>query len=324
MIIVTGAAGLVGNTLTRQLLEQGKKVRALINKTPLEIQHANLEQVYCDILDVIALENAFENADQLYHCAGLVSFLPADEHKLYKLNVEGTANVVNAAVTAGIKKMVHVSSVSAMGRIRQDEEIHEEMQWTKKTSNSTYGHSKYLGEMEVWRGLAEGLDAVIVNPVIILGPGNWNEGSTKIFKSVFEEFPWYTEGVSGFVDVRDVSDAMIQLMESDISAERFIISGGNHAFRQVFNTIAMSFGKKLPHKKATPFISRFVVIVEKIKEIFSGKPPMITKETAATAMAKVYFNNKKLFKFLPAFQYHSLSDTIDYSCNYFQQKLNKQ
>ncbi len=324
MILVTGGAGLIGAELIQQLLADGNRVRAIYNRTQLNIQHENLEQVHCDILDVIALEHAFENIVKLYHCAGLVSFIPADESRLYKVNVEGTANIVNAAVNAGVKKMVHVSSVSAMGRIRQEEEIHEGMYWTAKTSNSIYGHSKYLGEMEVWRGVAEGLEAVVVNPVIVLGPGNWNDGSTKIFKSAYEEFPWYTEGVSGFVDVRDVASVMLQLMESNVSGERFIISSGNHAFRDVYNNIANGFNKKPPHKKVTPFISKLVVMFGKMKQVFNGKPPLITKETAATAMAKVYFNNKKLLEFLPGFTYRPLTDTVDYTCKIFQQKLNMQ
>ena len=324
MILVTGAAGLIGTELINQLLQSGKHVLAIYNNTHINIQHPHLQQVQCDILDVVALENTFKNAEQLYHCAGLVSFMPADEQKLYKINVEGTANVVNAALHAGIKKLVHVSSVSAMGRIRQQEEIHEGMMWTPETSNSEYGHSKYLGEMEVWRGIAEGLDAVIVNPVIVLGPGNWNEGSTRIFKSVYNEFPWYTEGVSGFVDVRDVVSAMIQLMNSHISAERFIVSAGNYPYRDLFNGIADCFHKRPPYKKVTPLLSKLVVIRESIKQFFSNKPPLITKETAATAMAKVYFSNKKLLSFIPGFTYRPLHETLSYTCSYLQQKLNKQ
>jgi nucleoside-diphosphate-sugar epimerase len=324
MILVTGGAGLIGTELIQQLLSGGNSVRAIFNKTPLNIHHENLEQVPCDILDVIALEQVFENVEKLYHCAGLVSFIPADEGRLYKINVDGTANIVNAAVNAGVKKMVHVSSVSAMGRIRPGEEIHEGMYWTAKTSNSIYGHSKYLGEMEVWRGIAEGLEAVIVNPVTVLGPGNWNDGSSKIFKSAYEEMPWYTEGINGFVDVRDVASVMLQLMESNVSGERFIISSGNHAFRDVYNHIASGFNKKPPHKKVTPFISKLIVIMGKINHVFNDKSPLITKETAATAMAKVYFNNKKLFSFLPGFTYRPITDTVKYTCNIFQQKLNKQ
>ena len=163
MILVTGGAGLLGNKLIEMLLAKGENVRAIYNNTTIAISPSpNFETIKCDILDVYALEDAMQNVSGVYHCAGLVSFNPKDEKKLYSINVEGTANVVNAALNAGIRKLVHVSSVAALGRIRPGELIDETMVWTEETSNSKYGHSKYLGEMEVWRGVAEGLNAVVV------------------------------------------------------------------------------------------------------------------------------------------------------------------
>ena len=323
MILVTGGAGLLGAALITQLLDQGKMVKAIYNKTLLpDFGNQNLIQLQADILDVVALENCMQGVTEIYHCAGLVSFLPGDEEILFKINVEGTANIVNAALGAGVKKMVHVSSVAALGRIREDEVINEHMQWSPATSNSKYGHSKYLGEMEIWRGIAEGLNAVVVNPVIILGPANWEEGSTKIFKSVYEEFPWYTDGTTGFVDTRDVAAAMIALMESDISGERFIVSAENATYQSVFNMIAKAFNKKPPHKKVTPLLAKIVWRLQAIKGKLTGNTPLITKETAATALAKVNFDNSKLLKFLPGFKYHTLEETIAYTCNALQQKIN--
>ncbi|RYZ42455.1 MAG: NAD-dependent epimerase/dehydratase family protein, partial [Sphingobacteriales bacterium] len=308
MILVTGGAGLLGATLIDALLQQGKTVRAIFNKTPLQQQpHPQLQQVHCDILDVVALQEVMQDVRELYHAAGLVSFEQKNAQLLYKINVEGTANVVNAALTAGVRKMVHVSSVAALGRIREGETIHEKMNWTPQTSNSKYGESKYLGEMEVWRGVAEGLEAVVVNPTIILGPGDWNDGSTAIFKSVYNEFPWYANGTTGFVDVRDVVKAMIALMESDVSGERFIISAHNSSYRQVFDMIADAFKKQRPHKEVTPLLAKLVTLYEAVKSNITGKKALITKETAATAQAKVQFNNSKLPQFLPGFTYMGLS-----------------
>ena len=243
---------------------------------------------------------------------------------MFKVNIEGTANVVNAALEAGVKKMVHVSSVAALGRIREDEAINETMNWTEETSNSAYGQSKYLAELEVWRGIGEGLNAVMVNPVVILGAGDWNSGSSKIFQSVYNEFPWFTEGSTGFVDVRDVAKAMIQLMQSDITAQRFIISAANNSFCNVFTLIAKAFGKKPPHKKVTPLIAAVVWRIEAVKSWFTKQDPLLTKETAATAMAKVNFDNSKLKKYLPNFIYRTIEDTVAATCTAFQQKLNKQ
>jgi dihydroflavonol-4-reductase len=322
MILVTGGSGLLGNQLITQLLAAGKQVRAIFNKTPLaNFNTTQLQQIQCNILDVVALEQAMHGITQIYHCAAIVTFNPARKQELFKINIEGTANVVNAGLDAGVKKLVHVSSVAALGRIREDEMITEQMNWTEETSNSAYGQSKFLAEMEVWRGIAEGLPAVMVNPTIILGAGNWNDGSTKIFKSVFEEFPWYAEGTTGFVDVKDVANTMMMLMDSDISSHRFIVSAENKSYKQVFEMMANAFGKKPPHKKVTPFIAKIVWRLEAIKSWFTKQDPLITKETAATALAKVTFDNSKLLKMLPNFAYKKLSDTIQEACSDLTKKF---
>ncbi len=323
MILVTGGSGLLGKELITQLLKGGNKVRAIYNKTPLaDFQSENLEQFQCDILDVIGLEEAMEGLEQVYHCAAIISYNPKRKQEMFKINIEGTANVVNAALDAGVKKMVHVSSVAALGRIREEGFVDETMNWSEKTSNSSYGQSKYLAEMQVWRGIGEGLDAVMVNPVIILGDGDWNGGSSQIFKSIYNEFPWYTTGTTGFVDVRDVVNAMVLLMSSSISAERFIISAENRTYKDVFDIIARAFGKKPPHKKVTPFLAKIVWRLEAIKSLFTGKDPLITKETAKTALAIVHFDNSKLTKFLPEFKYRPIEETVADTCHIFQQKLN--
>mgnify|MGYP000962685147 CR=1 FL=1 len=323
MILVTGGAGLLGKELIIQLLQQGKQVRAIYNNTRLADFHSDsLQQLQCNILDVVGLEEAMQNVEQVYHCAAVVSFNPGRKEEMFKINIEGTANVVNAALDAGVKKMVYVSSVAALGRIRENEPINETMNWTKETSNSAYGQSKYLAEMQVWRGIGEGLDAVMVNPVIILGAGDWNSGSSQIFKTAYDEFPWYTDGSTGFVDVRDVVKAMIELMNSSISAERFILSAENRTYAEVFNLMAKAFGKKPPHKKVTPLLAKIVWRLEAIKSSFTGKDPLLTKETAATAMTKATFDNSKLKKFLPEFNYRKIEDSIADTCAALQQNIN--
>ena len=323
MILVTGGAGLLGKELIRQLLLQGKPVRAIYNRSELvDFNNANLQQMQCDILDVVGLEEAMKGIEQVYHCAAVISFNPRRKEQMFKINIEGTANVVNAALDAGVRKLVYVSSVAALGRIRENEPISESMNWTEETSNSAYGQSKYLAEMQVWRGIGEGLNAVIINPVIILGAGNWNGGSSQIFKNVYNEFPWYTNGSTGFTDVRDVVKAMIELMNSDIVAERFIISAENRTYADVFNLIAKAFGKKPPHKKVTPLLAKIVWRLEAIKSFFTGKDPLLTKETAATAMTKASFDNSKLKKYLPEFTYRKLEDCITDTCKVLQQNIN--
>jgi nucleoside-diphosphate-sugar epimerase len=314
MILVTGGSGLVGSELISQLLALGNKIKAIYNSTRLTISHQDLIPVKCDILDTAALEEAMQGVTQLYHCAAMVSFSAKNKDQLLKINIEGTANVVNAALDAGVTKMVHVSSVSALGRIRENETVTEEMNWTEESSNSVYGKSKYLGEMEVWRGIGEGLQAVIVNPSLILGSGDWNKGSSEIFRSVYNEFPWYTEGVTGVIDVKDVARAMILLMNSEINKQRFILNAENLSYKEVFTNIAKCFGKKPPHKKVTPFIAAIVWRLEAIKSMFTGKDALVTKETARTALAKVYFDNNKILKALPGFQFTPINETIKNIC----------
>jgi nucleoside-diphosphate-sugar epimerase len=184
------------------------------------------------------------------------------------------------------------------------------MNWSEETDKSNYGKSKYLAEMEVWRAIGEGLKAVIVNPSIILGNGNWNEGSTKIFKTAYEEFSWFSEGVTGFVDVKDLARIMTALMADKIDNTRFIVSAENRSYREIFTAIAKAFNKKPPSKKVTPFLSGLVLQLETVKAIFTRKKPLLTKETTEAAQAIVKYDNSKLLKTLPGFQYTPIEETI--------------
>ena len=323
MILVTGGTGLVGSHLITALTEQGKDVVAIYRTSIPEFPGSNkVKWVQADILDILSLEDAMQGIDQLYHCAAIVSFSPKNKEILSRTNIEGTANVVNAGISAGVKKLLFVSSVAALGRIRKDTLVNETMNWSKETSNSEYGKTKYLAEMEVWRGAAEGLNSVVVNPTIILGESDWNKGSTKIFQTIYNEFPWYTDGVSGFVDVKDVVKAMIMLMESEIIGQRFVLNADNIPYKQLFDEIANCFEKKPPYKKVTPFMANLVWRYEGLKGMFTGVDPLLTRETASTAQAKVYFDNSKFLKQFPGFTYTSIEQTIARICNVLKKKYN--
>ena len=323
MILVTGASGLLGSHLVTSLVEKGLPVKALYRSAiPSFPGSEKINWVQGDILDVSALQDALQDVEQVYHCAGMVSFHPKNKRDLFHTNVEGTANMVNSCLQNNVQKLVFVSSVAALGKLQQQQPVNETMAWTEATGNSIYGKSKYLAEMEVWRGIGEGLNAVIVNPSIILGAGDWTKGSTAIFKSAYDEFPWYTEGVTGFVDVADTVNAMIALMNSSLTAQRFIISAYNISFRQLFTQIAVAFGKKPPHKRVTPLLADLVWRMEAVKSLFNGKQPLLTKETASTAQEKVYFDNSKLLKYLPGFTYSPLEQTILNICAELRQQYN--
>jgi dihydroflavonol-4-reductase len=313
MTLVTGGAGLLGNELINQLLAQGKKVKAIYNKSPI-LNRNDIEIVQADILDIVRLQEVMEDVEEVYHCAALVSFSPKDEKKLYQINTDGTANVVNACLACNVRKLVYVSSVAALGRIREGKVVDESMVWSEETSNSEYGHSKYLAELEVWRGAAEGLQIAIVCPSIILGYADWNSGSTKLFKSIYDGFPWYSTGTSGFVDVYDVAKAMILLMESNITEEKYILSAENLSYQFILNNIAKGFNKKNPTRKVTPFLAAVTWRLEAIKSFFSNASPLITKETANTSLSSVSYDNTKLLNAFPQFKYKNIADTIAETC----------
>ncbi|MEO6456510.1 MAG: NAD-dependent epimerase/dehydratase family protein [Ginsengibacter sp.] len=318
--LVTGGSGLVGAELITHLLAADRKVRAIYNHTPLpDFKSENVTAVRCDILDTSMLEAAMEGITKVYHCAAIVSFSKKLKNEVYAVNIEGTTNVVNECINAGVKKMLHVSSVASLGSANEGENITEDSAWTEKHNNSFYGRSKFLAEMEVWRGIGEGLQAVIVNPSTILGGADWNRSSSKIFKTAFEEFPWYSQGITGFVDVRDVVKAMILLMDSEITNQRFILSAENISYKQIFTDIANGFGKKAPHKKVTPFIAGMVWRMEALKSFITGKEHLLNKETAHKALNKSYYDNSKIKKNLHGFSFRPIKETINDTCAALQQ-----
>jgi nucleoside-diphosphate-sugar epimerase len=320
MILVTGASGLVGSHLIKKLLQDGKQVRALYRNNHPQIILQNIDWFKADILDVVDLDEAMQGITQVYHCAALVSFNPKEKGLLHKTNVEGTANVVNACLNNAVEKLLFVSSVASLGRANDNAIINESSKWIESSNNSAYAKSKYLAEMEVWRGVGEGLNAVIINPSIILGNSDWTKGSAAIFKSAYDAFAWYTTGVNGFVDVQDVANAMVQLMDSTIVAQRFIISAENSSYKNIFTEIAIAFKKQPPHKQVTPFLAALVWRLEAVKGLLTGNKPLLTKETAHTAQTKIYYDNGKLLKALPSFTYSGLVNSIERICKELQAK----
>jgi len=314
MILITGANGLVGSQLAYDLLKKGRKVRALKRKhASLDVfkKHFTdephllqaLEWFEGDVLDIFSLEDALDGITDVYHCAAKISFNPADYHTMMEVNIRGTANVVNCCLGKGIRKLCHVSSVAAIGRSRDQETITEESLWQTSRLNSGYSISKYGAEREVWRGIAEGLDAVIVNPTVIMGRGNWEEGSSSMIKKVYEGLRFYTRGVNGFVDAGDVSRAMIWLTESDVKNERFILNAENISYHNFFTMAAGFLNKPAPSRFAGPFLSSIAWRVEKLKSMLTGGRPLITRETARTANNRYYYSNEKIkklgFEFIP-------------------------
>jgi dihydroflavonol-4-reductase len=321
-ILVTGATGFVGAYVTRDLINAGYTVKAIrrSNKLPSFISNNIFDQVEWingDILDIISLEEAMTNTDAVIHCAAKVSFRQKDRDELFKTNIEGTANIINIAIEKKIQRLIHVSSIAAIGRIPGGGMASEQTKWVENKLQTAYSLSKYKAELEVWRGIGEGLHAVIVNPSLILGYGDWNASSSSIFKNIYNGFPWYTNGTNGFVDVEDVSKAILQLLPAEIHAERFILNGDNWNYRKLFNTIADAFGKKRPWREAKPWMGAIAWRVAKLREVLTGHHTMLSKETAKVATATTMFDNNKILKALPNFWFTPLEETIEKACKLY-------
>lgn len=324
IVFVTGTNGLIGSAIVRRLLKDGHRVRGVRRSTSdmrlLKDIEAQIEWTDADVLDVTALEKALQGVTFVIHTAAVVSFIPRDRTEMYDINVNGTANVVNASLAAGIKKMAFVSSVAALGRpdpskLSEHETaiIDEEQKWEESPLNSHYGKSKYLAELEVWRGVAEGLSAVVVNPSMVLGEGDWSRSSTQLFKYVYDEKKYYTEGLINYVDVQDVAEAIVTLLFSEIKNERYILSAGQVTYRELFTKIATAFGKRPPSKAVSSLLAETIWRVEAVRSWLTGSKPLITKETAKTARTKLVYDGQKIKQAI-GLTYKPLEETVARVC----------
>lgn len=323
-IVVTGGTGLIGSYLLRYLLHEGYTNIIALKRANSSMQLLSdseidsIEWMEADIRDILDIEPAIKGADYVYHCAGLVSFLPRDKDQLMAINYKGTANIVDLCLIHGIKKMVYTSSVAAIGRPSKDQRIKETTQWEKHTNLTQYAISKHLGEMEVWRGNAEGLTTVILNPSTVLGSGNWASGPQKLFNLVWSSFKYYPDGSTGFVDVRDVARLHLIAMNSPIKNQRFIISGEHIFFRELMNKIADYLGTQPPTKQINKWFQEVLWRVERIKSKITKKDPFLTKETVMmTNQSREYLNQKSIDAF--NFSYTLITDTLMEMAEQFKQ-----
>ncbi len=309
MILLTGGTGLVGSHLLYRLTSEGNKVRALkrlesqmdilekifhwYNPSGYQAQLKLIEWVDGNVSDVLSLQDAIKGIKQVYHCAAVVSFIPSERPQMLKINIDGTANLVNVSLKEGVEKFCHCSSIAAVGRPDKGTWVDESLIWKTSKKNSYYSISKFGAEREVWRGSEEGMNVVIVNPSVIIGPGDPNRSSARLFTTVKNGLRFYSSGSTGFVDARDVASAMHLLMESDISNERYILNSENISYKLLFEIFAKYAGVRPPFFRAGRTMSEIAWRLEKIRSLVTGSNPLITRETARSANSRYEFSNEK-------------------------------
>ena len=334
MILVTGGTGLLGSHLLYELARSGQKVRAIqrdtsdtarvrkifsyYTDTPDDL-FSRIEWIHADLLDFGAIEDALGGIGEIYHSGGVVSFFPRDHKTMREVNINGTANLVNMAMDRGVRKFCYVSSVATLGRADHDGLTDEETHWKTSRKNSVYSVSKYGAEREIWRGMEEGLNAVIVQPSVILGPGYWN-GNSGLFRLVRNGLKYYTHGVNGYVDVFDVVRSMMGVMEKNLSGQRFIVSSENLSYQQLFILIARHLGKPAPSVNVPPFLGKIAWRAEAVRSFLTGSQTELTKEMALTASQKYYYSNEKIRKAL-GFEFMPVEESIRKICGIYQKDV---
>tara|TARA_R110001632_G_scaffold34766_1_gene88128 strand:- start:3840 stop:4844 length:1005 start_codon:yes stop_codon:yes gene_type:complete len=329
MILVTGGTGLVGSHLlvhltkkndhiraiyrTSESIEKVKKTFSYYTNTTATDFFSKIEWIQADITDVPSMIPAFKDVTHVYHCAALISFDPSDYLEMRKVNIHGTAIVVNLSIDAKVDKLCFISSIAAIGDDPKKQFADEENEWVGNEKNNGYAITKYGAEMEVWRASQEGVDVVIVNPGVILGSGFWDSGSGKLFSQIYNGFQYYSEGVTGFIGVEDVIESMIQLMENEIKNERFILVSENLSFKEVLFSIADSLGKQRPKKLVKSWQASFFWRWEWLLSKVSSKKARISKHSAKTLNSKTYYTSEKIENSL-GIEFEKMNTVIERIC----------
>jgi len=306
-VAVTGANGVVGNVIVETLNNEKISVRRVVRPDT-------------DILDMAGLIRAFEGADAVVHAAGLVSFNPRNKKKLFEVNVQGTRNVVNACLANGTKKLVHISSVAALGRHRAGTSVNEDSKWVSGMTVSDYAQSKYLSELEVFRGMEEGLNVSVVNPSVVLAAGDGRRSSSLLFGYVWRQRSLYTDFLLNYVDARDVSQIVVHLLRGDFNGERFIASGGSADAKKIFAEVASRFQKRAPSIVVPKALAQAAAWLEEFRSAITGSEPTISRQSLLAIREGVFFENSKAKKILGV-EFQTLGNTLDWCCNLYKNNL---
>jgi dihydroflavonol-4-reductase len=320
--LVTGATGILGSTVVLKLLQHNipvvackqktsniKKVEKLFSYYTTDYKNlfSKIKWVEVDVCDVFSIEEALEGITAVYHCAGFVSFNSKDREQLYTINEKGTSNLVNACHYKNINALCHVSSIATINNLDYKHTLSETVFWKTSGKESDYAISKYNAEREVWRGIEEGLNAVIVNPGVILSPGFWNQSSSMLFPKCYKGNNYYTKGITGYVSASDVAEVMIQVVNKRLFANRYIVIENNYSFQTILNLIQTEFNKPVPTINANKFLLNCAKIIDSILSKLNNQSPTITKHLIEAAFNKQTLSNSKLvntlnYKFTPITQ----------------------
>lgn len=335
-VLVTGATGFLGAHITLELIQSGYHVKGAF-RSPASQEKAKqifgyfdtgtelferIAWVEVDMLDYSSVLAAMQGVQYVVHAAAEVSFNPRYKNRIIENNTLMAANVVDAAIEAGVTKLCHISSIAALGSTTNGDPITEETKLASVKDQSAYSTSKFYAEMEVWRAISSGLDAVILNPSVILGAGDWKTGSSTFISTIAKGLSFYTNGVTGFVDVRDVARATLIALESNVSAERFILSAENICYYDLFSSIARGLNKPIPRYKAHPLILKTIAAFSGFYSYISGNEPLVTPQSARSAWRKSYYSGRK-FESQFGFSYTPLSETVDFACSCYLKSNHK-
>lgn len=332
MNLVTGATGIVGIHIMLELLQRGEEVKALYRKdsdrnvVSQVFKYYNAENLlskiqWCEanILDKDSVDDAMDNIDTIYHTAAMVSFCKKDHALMWATNVDGTSILINSALRHNIKTFCHVSSIGAIGNDANGAVATEDTAWQNNENKSVYSQSKFRQEMEIWRGAEEGLNVVVVNPGVILGPGKLGRSSSLIAQTMQKGTSFYAEGTTGYIDARDLAFAMVELTNKQIYNQRFIVVGCNEKVRTIQTLFAKAFGKKAPYRKATHFILYLAAFTLKIISIFTRKQPALTRESIHAMGGNQIYSSDKLCKTIDI-SFKNIDDSIENMAKYIIQQ----
>lgn len=316
MIFITGATGFLGSFVVKKYIDAGYQVKALkrasSNLSLLgEYAHrVSWEEGDINDLDLVEL---LDGVQLVIHSAAVVSFNRHDRQRLFEVNVVGTKKLVEAALVTGVKKFIHVSSIASLGRKNRDKPLDEKTKWEESDNNSYYAKSKYLAELEVWKGFEEGLEGFVVNPSLILGPGDWSKSSTAFFKKAYNSNGFYIDGWLNYVDVRDVAEIIFQLDKKEINEQRFVLNAGNKSYKEAFSLIAEKFNRKKPTIKVSPTVLKALYYLENLKSLLTGSRPSLTKELVKNVNLRTKYDNSKVIEVL-GYQFRSFEETVEWTC----------